>query len=304
MAPGKLSIKIIDGIAERVCGRIHQVAGQFKLRAVVLLILNLASQGCSVDSVKNRYLLAEKLWADGNYQAAVTEFDRVSRRDPEGNLGRRALLRSAMTQTLFLNEHSEAQKKLEHLIEQEGDSDLAWEARKQIGEVLFSRLENHRASIKHYQSLVAARPRAQEVAEFLFRIGMSNFQGWAFDQALLFFDRVQNEYPGTEWAEKSAYQSAMVWLTRGEQRPGPIFLARGRDVYQQAIAGFDRFLMRFPNTNLRSQAIFGKAVALEELDQLDLALIEFEKIQNTYPTPQVVQIRMFRLRERLARRRR
>ncbi len=260
--------------------------------------------GCSVESVKNRYLLAEKLWNDGNYSVAVTEFDRVHRRDAEGDLGKRALLRSAMTQTLFLKQHNEALRKLRLLIEREGDSDLAWEARKQVGEILFSRLEDYRGAIKHYEELIQARPRAPEIPEFTYKVAQSYFQGWSFDQAIKMFIQIRNDWPETIWAEKALFQIGMVWLTRGEQRPGSEFSSRGKEVYQQALRCFDEFLRLFPKSELNSQAIFGRAIALEEMDQLDAALAEYEKVKGTYPTPQVVQIRMIRLRERIEKRRR
>ena len=273
--------------------------GFLSLLASLLFLSN-----CSVDSVKNRYLFAEKLWSDGNYSEAVVEFDRVHRRDSESDLGKKALLRSAMTQTLFLNQHDEALRKLRLLIETEGDSDLSWEARKQVGEILFTRLEDHRASIKHYEELIQARPKAPEVAEFHYKIAVAYFQGWAFDDALGRFALIPKQWPASPWAEKAAYQIGMVWLTRGEQRPGAEFNTKGKEVYQEVIRVFDRFLALYPKSRLVPQAHFGRAVALEELDQLEAALSEYEKVQTTYPTPQVVQIRLIRVRERISKRRR
>ena len=279
----------------------RQTRARSTFTAPLLLVL-LVSAGCSVDSVKNRYLLAEKLWNEGSYAAAVVEFDRVSRRDPDGELGRRALLRSAMTQTLFLKEHAEAVRKLQRIAEREGDSDLGWEAQKQIGEILFSRMDRYAEAIAHYQQLLKRRPSAPEAAEFLFKIGKAYFQGWAFDSALEAFNRVVNEWPKSEWAEKASLETAQVWLTRGEQRPGAKFAAQGKEVYREAIRHFETFITLYPSSKAIAEARFGIASALEELDQLTQALEVFESIETTYPVPQTVKIKIYRLKERINRR--
>ncbi len=49
--------------------------------------LGILFSACTANHPKSRYLLAERLWTDGKYAAAVTEFERVSQRDPSGRLG-------------------------------------------------------------------------------------------------------------------------------------------------------------------------------------------------------------------------
>jgi TolA-binding protein len=181
---------------------------------------------------------------------------------------------------------------------------LGWDARKQIGEILYTRQDKHSESIQHYQELVRLRPQAPEVPEFLYRIADSYFQGWAFDSALEVFERVQKECAGSPWAEKAAYQLGMVWLTRGEQRPGSRFSSQEKETYREAIRLFEAFIQKYPKSVQVPEATFGIAVALEELDQLDQSLSVLETIQSTYPTPNVVQIRRIRLKERISRRRR
>jgi TolA-binding protein len=284
-----------------IFGRCRGVAHR-STHAKWLLLVLFFTGSCSVDSVKNRYLLAEKLWNEGSYAAAVVEFDRVSRRDPDGELGRRALLRSAMTQTLFLKEHAEAIRKLKRIAEREGDSELGWEAQKQIGEILFTRMDRSSEAIAHYQLLLKRRPTATEAPEFLFKLGRAYFNGWSFDSALEAFGRVIAEWPTSPWAEKAAMEIAQVWLTRGEQRPGPRFSTQGKEVYREAIRQFEAFISKYPNSKRIAEARFGIASALEELDQLAQALEVFQGIESVYPVPQTVKIKIYRLKERISRR--
>lgn len=271
-------------------------------REIVFSGLLLLQLSCSVDSVKNRYLLAEKLWSEGSYAAAVLEFDRVSRRDPEGDLGRRAMLRSAMTQTLFLKEHAEAIRKFTRIIEREGDSELGWEAQKQIGEILYSRQENWSASLAHYQQLLKRRPDASEAPEFQYRIAKCHLSRWAFDPALEALEVVVSKWPKSKVAADAMLDRGTVWLIRGEQRPGEVYASRGKDVYREAIRQFEVFLRTHPEHKRAPEAVFGMASAYEELEQLDQAIVHYEKILESYPIPQAVQIKLHRLKERQARR--
>lgn len=255
-----------------------------------------------MDSVKNRYLLAEKLWSEGSYSAAVLEFDRVSRRDPEGDLGRRAMLRSAMTQTLFLKEHAEAIKKLSRIVEREGESDLGWEAQKEIGEVYFSRLESWSAALTHYQQILKKRPDAPEAPEFQLRVGKCHLSRWAFDSALEAFDLLIKRWPDSEQSALAMLERGNVWLIRGEQRPGDRFASQGKEVYREAIRQYEVFLKHHPGHSRASEALFGMASAYEELEQLEQAVSLYERIKASYPIPQAVQIKLHRLNERITRR--
>jgi TolA-binding protein len=95
---------------------------------------------------------------------------------------------------------------------------------------------------------------------------------------------------------------AQVWLTRGEQRPGPRFSTQGKEVYREAIRQFEAFISKYPNSKRIAEARFGIASALEELDQLAQALEVFQGIESVYPVPQTVKIKIYRLKERISRR--
>lgn len=150
----------------------------FTKKRVSFVCLALAvwmTTGCTVDSAKRHYVLAEKLWTDGKYAASVAEFDKVVAKDPHGKLGAQALLRGATTQALFLSQYSEAVKKLRQYVEASPDTSATWEAQKEIGELLFSKLEQYDQAVKHYQTLIQLNPTAAEVPEFMYRVGRSYF---------------------------------------------------------------------------------------------------------------------------------
>lgn len=270
---------------------------------IALLALLLAS--CSPNSAKKEYVLAEKLWTDGNYAASVNEFEKVYARDPHGKLGLQALFRAATTQAFFLLQYSDAIRKYRTYAEITSDQDASWEARVQIGELLFSKLELYDEAIQHYQTLLQKRPNDPDAALFQFRIAKSRFFLWRFDEAIRSYRELIRVYPKTPWAEKSAYELGVTYYTRGEQGGGGRVGAKGNtgiEVYQDAIDAFESFLKKYPQSPLVPQARFGIASCLEEMDQLEAAYHAYEALKSTYPSPSVIQVKLVRLRERKAQR--
>lgn len=254
--------------------------------------------GCSVDSAKNHYLLAEKLWTDRKYGAAVSEFERVTAKDPNGKLGKQALFRAATTQSLFLSQYGDAVRKFREYVQINPDDPSAWQAQLHVGDILYSKLEQYDQAIQHYQKLLKLNPKIPEAPEFLFRIAKSQFYLLRFDEAVSTFQSVEKEYPFTSWAEKAAFETGATYFTRGEQ--GSRYKNKIADGYSAALHAYERFLGQYPKSTLVSSAQFGVASCLEELNQLEEAFKAFSKLRKSYPSPNVVEIKLSRIQERLA----
>ena len=266
------------------------------LRAGAWAALAVLAAGCSVNGAKSRYLLAEKLWTDGKYAAAVAEFEKVIQKDPKGKLGLQALYRAGMTQALYLFQYEDAVRKLRQFAVQTPDGDLAWEAQKTVGEVLFAKTDSHESAIQHYRVLLTKKPEAAEAPEFLFRIAKSHFFLWQFDDAIQVFQDLEKRYPDSPWAERAALEIGVTRFTRGEHSPGGQGTAA--ETYQEAMDSYQRFLRKYPKSRLVPEAKFGIASCLEELDQLDAAYHQFEALLSTYPSPNVIKIKLTRIRQR------
>jgi outer membrane protein assembly factor BamD len=264
----------------------------------VLLIL--AFQGCSVDNARNHYVLAEKLWMDRNYSAAVSEFEKVISKDPRGKLGLQATYRAAMTQNLFLGQYNDAIRKFKGYIQASADPTGIWEAELQIADVLYSKTENYVEAISQYQSLLHQRPLAREAPEFLFRVAKSHFYLFQFNEAVSTYLKLIKKYPHSAYAEKAMYEIGLTYFTRGEQ--GSEESHAESEAYEDAIHAFEKFIKLYPQSRWVPEAQFGIASCKEELDQLDDAYDTFSSLKSTYPSPNVIEIKLIRIRERLAQR--
>jgi TolA-binding protein len=255
----------------------------------------LAATACGLSSEKKRYVLAEKLWTEGNYAAAVSEFEKVYARDPRGKLGRQALYRAATTEAYFLSLYSDAIRKFATFAQLTDDPNAAWDAQKQIAEILFSKIELHPQAIQQYQTLLKIRPDSSDAPMFRFRIAKSRFYLWQFDEAVTGYRELMRTYPQSPWAEKAAFEIGVSYYTRGEKNAGGEF-------YQDAINAYQAFLKSYPKSELVPEAKFGIASCLEEMDQLDAAYQAYEALKPTYPSPKVIEIKLVRIRERKAQR--
>ncbi len=265
----------------------------FRRLFLLTLAAWLSASACTSNSPQNQYILAEKLWTDGKYEAAVVEFERVSRRDPDGELGLQALYRAAVTEAYFLSQYGEAIRKFRTYAEKRAGHESAWEAEKQVGELLFAKLEQYEQAVQHYEALLKAKPDAPEAPEFLYRVGRSQFFLWHFSEAIDTYRRLIRRHPTSEWAERGMYEVGVTLYTRNKQ---------SEEGFQEAIDAYQAFLKKYPKSALVPEARFGIAACLEEMDQLDAAYHAFEALKSTYPSPQVIQIKLARIKERKAQR--
>jgi TolA-binding protein len=270
-------------------------------RAILLGWSFLLGLGCSVDSARHHYVLAERLWGDKNYAAAVAEFERVITKDPSGGFGQQALYRAATTQALFLGQYVEAIKKFRDFIQLSSDTQLIRSAQTQIGEILFTHLENYEQSIVHYQTLFKVFPDSNESPAFLYRIAKSQFFLFQFDEALETYKRLIRQFPKTSWSEKAAFELGTSYFTRGK-RQVVNFKSEPTD-FEHAIEAYKKFIKLYPSSEVVPEARFGIASSLEEMDQLDEAYAIYSELRKTYPAPNVIEIKLIRIKERLAHRR-
>ena len=276
--------------------------------------------GCSSDSAKNHYLLAEKLWTDQKYAAAVSEFDKVISKDPKSLLAQRSLYRSAMIQALFLAQYNDAVQKFTTYIQmgaqsgaQNGgqntdkgsgkssnDEKSIWEAKLQIGEILFLKTEQYDQAIIHYEGLLKEKPQSAEAAEIAFRIAKSQFFILHFKEAIASYHELIKKYSDTTWAEKASFEIGTTYFTQGAQRGHES--ASDATIYKEAIKAFEKAMKTHPKSELVPDARFGIASCYEELDQLDEAYRAYTALKEIYPSPQVIEIKLNRIRERIAQR--
>ncbi|MBI2711729.1 MAG: tetratricopeptide repeat protein, partial [Bdellovibrio sp.] len=233
-----------------------------------------------------------------SYSAAVVEFEKVVSKDPKGKLGMQALYRAATTQALFLSEYADAVKKFRIYSQGPVDPESAWEAKVQVGDILFTKTEQFEQTLSHYEGLLKERPNSPDAPEFMFRVAKSWFFLLRFEEAAKKFGELVEKYPKSVWAERAAFETGVTYYTRGEQQKD----RESGDPYQQALQAYESFVKKYPKSTLVPEAQFGIASCLEEKGQLEHAYSMYSALARSYPSPGVIQIKLSRLKERVAHR--
>ncbi len=272
----------------------------FKKKAYLTLLLLLSA--CSIQSsVSNRYLAAEKLWTDKNYQAAVLQFDQIIKENPNSAIALQALWRASMTRTLFLGEHEEALRGFNTFLERATSSELAPQAQKEIGEIYFTKLSQYSKAIDHYQKLILSKKfSSDDEALFRYRIARSNFLLNKVKKSIEDDEDLIRNYPKSPPVLKAKIDLGNAWYTLGET---------DKLAYSKALKIFQDLVLETQgktddeSVSIYLQAKFNEAATLEEVDQLEKARDEFQSILTRYPAPNVVKIRIYRLEERMKKKR-
>jgi tetratricopeptide (TPR) repeat protein len=263
-----------------------------------MVLLVLSWTGCTVQSsISNHYLTAEKLWTEKNYPAAVSEFDFVVKEAPNSAIGLQSLWRSAMTRELFLGQSEEALRNFELFLERAGGSDLAPQAQLEIGEILFSKLAQLSKAIEHYQKLLEQKKFSHdEESKFVYRIARSYFLTNQIRRSQEWYERGLKEYGNSSLVPKMKFDLANTWYALGEI---------DKSAYAKALKAFQELSESTKATDhrLHVQSVFGEASTFEELDDFEKAYSLFGSIESDYPAPNVIKVRMYRLLERIRKKR-
>lgn len=265
---------------------------------LTLFLLGVIFSSCTVQSsLSNRYLTAEKLWADKNYAGAVAEFDRVVKEAPTSAMGLQSLWRATTTRSLFLNQPEEALKGFELFLERASSSELAPEAKLEIGEIYFSKLYQYQKAIEHYLRLTQDPKFSEEnQAKFHYRIARSYLLTNQIKLAMDWFQKTTIRFPSSPFSDKAELDLANAWYAIGET---------DKTAYSKAQKLFQNLKNKIKEKNhtLYVEAIFGEASTLEEMDHFEDAYLLFKSIEADYPAPNVIKIRMIRLDERMKKKR-
>jgi tetratricopeptide (TPR) repeat protein len=268
-----------------------------KLKRWIVLVALMACSCTIQSSLSNRYLTAEKLWTEKKYSAAVAEFDRIVKESPNSAIGLQALWRSAMTRTLFLNDQEEAIKAFETYLERASSSELAPEAQKEIADIYFSKLGQHRKAIDYYSKLLQSKKfSTDDEAMFSYRIARSNFLSNRILHSIELNEDLIAKYSKSPHALKAKSDLANSWYALGDSEK--LGYAKALKLFQEVAS-----LTRGKDEMNYVEAIFGEASTMEEMDQLEEAYSLFKTLENHYPAPNVIKIKMMRLEERMKKKR-
>jgi tetratricopeptide (TPR) repeat protein len=269
--------------------RLLRVAKTFFLFGALVLI-SCTNQG----STSARYLTAEKLWTEKKYEASVAEFDRIVKENPGSAIALQSLWRASITRSLFLKDYTEALKGLQSFSEQSAQPNLILEAQKEIGEILYSKTQQHQAAIDHYQKLIESGKYPEDEGIFHYRISRCWVSLGKIKRAISIQEEILQKFKDKDLLLKTKMDLAQNWYTIGDVE---------KQAYSKAIEYYKQVSNDTKGKDRRrfAEALFGTAIVLEEMDKPEEAIELYKMIENDYHVPNVVKIRIQKINDRLKR---
>jgi TolA-binding protein len=230
---------------------------------------------------------AEAAWEQGDYRRSAALFREVAERYPEHRLAPEALFRLGRGTYLFLDDPREAVLVLRGLARREDAGVWARRAQRLLGEIFEVRQGDCRQAIVEYQRMISLDPRGAGNDEAQFAVARCSFALGDYDQARAEYELLLERYPESALRPRALAGIANSWYVSGR--------------FGQAVKFYRQAQQESREPGLAAEAGFGIASSLEEAGDLTGALAQFERVRSIYPNPGLVEKRLARVRDRIAR---
>ncbi len=254
-----------------------------KLRNACVAVALLGAMACNARSPETKYLLAEKLLEDKKYDAAISEFQDIVDKAPSSPLGLEAQLKIAQIDHLYLGRSKEAIDAYLEFLKRSHDPNKNREVERTLGDLQFQNFENYDEAIGSYTKLVKDKPDSADAEELVFRLGRAFFMKNQLADAIKVFQYQIAHFP----------KGKLRW--KAELEIGNSYSDETK--CNDAIPHYDKVVAGAPKDQ-RVLASFAKASCYEEMDDLDSAYELFSQIKDDYPSPQVVEMKMQKIKRR------
>jgi tetratricopeptide (TPR) repeat protein len=254
------------------------------LRPSTLVLLSfLAMPACNVNSSQNKFILADRLHEDKKYDAAINEYQDVVNKEPFSELGTKALQKIAETQHLYLGRMKEAQASYKLYLKRVKDESERQRTLRVLARLAFEEFEDYTEAIQLYMDLLAKGPTEIDAEEYEFQIGRALFLQSKFIESIESFEQLKQRHPNGKFLIRADLEIANAWSARGKCREAIVIYKKVTDT---------------KDPQLTPLAKFAESACYEDLDDLDNAYELLESIKTSYPSPQVVELKMNKIKRR------
>ena len=254
------------------------------MKLFYFLSLSIVLLGCNANSSRNQFNLAEKLFLEGRYEAAIHEYDKIVKRYPKDKLGMDALMKKGTIQELYLSDPVGALNSYRLLMKRSKDKALSQKIEEKVATMYFEKFEDFRKAAKSYRNLIRKNKMGKRSDYYFFRLAKSNYLLSRFQSSINILQSLKKNFPKSEYFHKATYEIGNAYNSKGECKKALKFYEMARNEARAK--------------KLRSLAIFGKASCLEELNNLDQAYDLLASIRSDYPTPSVIKLKMMKIKRR------
>ncbi len=238
---------------------------------------------CNANSPENKILLAERFLEDKKYDAAISELQDLVDKSPSSQIGQEAQLKIAKIQQLYLGRTKDAIQSYQASLKYNHDEKARLEIEKTLADLQFQTFENYENAVASYKKLIQDNPNDPEVEHYLFNIGRALFFKTQFADSIHVYEQLKAKFPNGKYAKKVDLEIGNALSSEGKCK--------------EAIKQFDKVIATGDGES-RPLATFNQALCYEEQDDLDKAYELLSSIKSQYPSPNVVVLKMQKIKRR------
>jgi tetratricopeptide (TPR) repeat protein len=230
---------------------------------VCLILLTFLAAGCSRD-VEQSLQRATEAWDSGDYKLAAEEYERYLEKDPDSEKAAEARLQLANIYYFKLQRYDQARANYSAFLERNHTHSTAQLARERLAEVLGEMGRSYEA-IAEYENLNPQN--ADERRRIRLRIADLYFAQRNYSQALTEYEKVIEKVAYDELSEQAYLREASIYhIERGQ--------------YQQAVPVYQMLATASSDAEVRVRALYGLADCYAGLYQFEAAIKTLGEIKE------------------------
>jgi tetratricopeptide (TPR) repeat protein len=237
-----------------------------------VLLISLLGFGCRRD-VEQSLARAVEAWDSGNYKLAAEEYERYLEKDPASDKAAEARFQLANIYYFKLQRYDQARSNYTLFLERNHSHANAQLARERLAEVLGEMGRSYEA-IAEYENLNPQH--ADERRRIRLRIADLYFRQRNYSQALTEYEKVIEKVAYDELSEQAYLREASIYhIERGQ--------------YQQAVPVYQMLASASGDAEVRVRALFGLADCYAGLFQFDEAIKALRSIKEDHEQADVAR---------------
>lgn len=252
----------------------------------ILLCSCLWITGCRLNFQSMEYKRAEAAAEKQNFKSALKHYDRVIRSRPRSELALEAARKGSRIAHLETSQFIAAIHFYRHLIIYSADEPERIAAQKKIAAVYFEKISDYASAIREYSRLLYLPHEKDEERLYRFNIAKSYFYLNNFYQAATemkdLLGLVTDEDGKFEYL---AFRGNILLTTKKLDEAAEIFV---------------ELMKTYPEESVRENVPLSLAVTFEEKGEFDKAVAVLEKVKKSHPSPEFIELRIKRLKERIS----
>ncbi|MCB0384760.1 MAG: tetratricopeptide repeat protein [Bdellovibrionales bacterium] len=260
-------------------------ASRLGIWSIILLLSASILSGCRFNYQNLEYQRAEEAAEKQQFQKALKHFDRAVRSRPRTPLALEAARKGSRIAHLETSEFITAISFYRHLILYSSDEEERIDAQKKIASVYFEKISDYASAIREYSRLLYLPHSKAEEKFFRFNIAKSYFYLNNFYQASIEMKDLLKLVDDDEGKfEYLAFRGNILLTTKKLEEAAEIFT---------------NLMKSYPEESNRENVPLSLAVTYEEKGEFAQAVAVLEKVKKTHPSPEFIELRIKRLRERI-----